>query len=209
MKQKIRRAEHVATAAKASQLPAAQLPEIAFLGRSNVGKSSLLNALVGRKQLARTSGTPGKTRLIHVYEVALGSLELRLVDLPGYGYARVARSERNAWQPMIEGYLRDRESLCAAVLLQDIRRDVSDDETLLLDWLDEQAVPALVAVTKVDKLKRMRRAQRLRVLKGQLPIAAARTIATSAQAGEGLDALWTAIRERIADAAAVAPRATD
>ena len=199
MKLKIRRAEHVATAAKASQLAPTELPEVAFLGRSNVGKSSLLNKLVQRRQLARTSSTPGKTRLIHVFEIEIGSLVLRLVDLPGYGYARVARSERNSWQPMIEGYLSDRPTLCAAVLLQDLRRDVSDDETLLLDWLDEQSVPSLVAITKVDKLKRMRRGQRLKQLKAQLPIAPARTIATSAETGEGIELLWRAIHERVLD----------
>jgi GTP-binding protein len=197
VKLKIQRAEHIATAARAADLPAPDLPEVAFLGRSNVGKSSLLNKLVQRKQLARTSNTPGKTRLIHVYEVELGPRVLRLVDLPGYGYAKVARSERQSWQPMIEGYLSQREVLCAAILLQDLRRDVSDDETLLLDWLDEHAVPSLVAVTKIDKLKRMRRQQRLKQLKAQLPIAPARAIATSAETGEGIELLWKAIAERI------------
>ena len=199
MKFRIHRAEHVATAARTAQLPPAAPDwlEVALLGRSNVGKSSLLNKLVRRKQLARTSSTPGKTRLIHVYEVDLGSFQLRLVDLPGYGYAKVARSERQSWQPMIEDYLAGRESLRAAVLLQDLRRDVSDDETLLLDWLDERAVASLVAITKVDKLKPMRRAKRLRELKAQLPIAPARVVPTSAETGEGIDALWAAIRQRL------------
>jgi GTP-binding protein len=196
---RIRRAEHVATAARASDLPHTELPEVALLGRSNVGKSSLLNRLVQRKQLARTSGTPGKTRLIHVYEVEVASVALRLVDLPGYGYARVSRSERRSWQPMIEGYLSTREVLRAAVLLQDLRRDVSEDETLLLDWLDEHGVPSLVAITKVDKLKRMRRGQRLKALRAQLPIAPARVIGTSAETGEGVDRLWQAILERVLD----------
>ena len=194
---RILRAELIATAARASDLPPAELPEVAFLGRSNVGKSSLLNKLVQRKRLARTSNTPGKTRLIHVYEVELGWGGLRLVDLPGYGYARVARSERRTWRPMIEGYLSQREGLCAAILLQDLRRDVSDDETLLLDWLDEHRVVSLVAITKLDKLRRMRRGQRLKTLRAQLPIAAARTIGTSAQTGEGIELLWRAI-ERLA-----------
>ena len=201
MKFRIHRAEHIATAARTAQLPPADPDwvEVALLGRSNVGKSSLLNKLVRRKQLARTSSTPGKTRLIHVYEVDLGSFQVRLVDLPGYGYAKVARSERNSWQPMIEDYLSGRESLRAAVLLQDLRRDVSDDETLLLDWLDEQTVASLVAITKVDKLKPMRRAKRLRELKAQLPIAPARVVPTSAETGDGIDALWAAIRQRVED----------
>jgi GTP-binding protein len=201
MKTRIRRAEIVATAARASQLPPPdpEWHEVALLGRSNVGKSSLLNKLVRRKQLARTSSTPGKTRLIHVYEVDLGSFQVRLVDLPGYGYAKVARSERNSWQPMIEDYLARRESLRAAVLLQDLRRDVSQDESLLLDWLDEQTVPSLVAITKTDKLKPMRRAKRLRELKAQLPIAPGWVVPTSAETGDGIDALWRAIRTRIED----------
>ncbi|MEE2665253.1 MAG: ribosome biogenesis GTP-binding protein YihA/YsxC [Myxococcota bacterium] len=195
MKPRILRAELVATAARVSDLPPAELPEVAFLGRSNVGKSSLLNKLVQRKRLARISNTPGKTRLIHVYEVELGWGGLRLVDLPGYGYARVARSERRTWRPMIEGYLSQREGLCAAILLQDLRRDVSEDETRLLDWLDEHSVVSLVAITKLDKLRRMRRGQRLKALRAQLPIAPARTIATSAQTGEGIEPLWRAIQQ--------------
>ena len=160
-----------------------------------------MNKLVQRKQLARTSKTPGKTRLIHVYEVEVGSprKRLRLVDLPGYGYAKVARSERKNWQPMIENYLRTREGLCAAILLQDLRRDISDDETLLLDWLDQHAVAALVAITKVDKLKRMQRGKRLKQLREQLPIAPSRCVATSAETGEGVDLLWRAIQQRLSD----------
>jgi GTP-binding protein len=196
---RIRRAEHVATAARAADLPPSALPEVALLGRSNVGKSSLLNRLVARKQLARTSGTPGKTRLIHVYEVEVGAVVLRLVDLPGYGFARVSRSERRAWRPMIEGYLSTREQLCAAVLLQDLRRDVTEDETLLLDWLDQHGVAPLVAITKTDKLKRMRRGQRIQALRAQLPIAPERVIATSAETGEGIDRLWQVILERVLD----------
>ena len=199
MKHKIYRAELVSTAANVTQLPAAWLPEVAFLGRSNVGKSSLLNKLVQRKQLARTSNTPGKTRLIHVYEVQLGPTRLRFVDLPGYGYAKVSRSERRNWQPMIESYLSQREGLRAAILLQDLRRDISDDERLLLDWLDQHAVASLVAITKVDKLKRMQRGKRLKQLRAQLPIAPSRSIATSAETGEGIDLLWRAIQERLTD----------
>jgi GTP-binding protein len=199
VKLKILRAEHVATAARVSELPPPGLPEVAFLGRSNVGKSSLLNKLVQRKQLARTSNTPGKTRLIHVYQVELDLGALRLVDLPGYGYAKVARSERRTWRPMIESYLSQREGLRAAILLQDLRRDVSDDETLLLDWLDQHSVASLVAITKIDKLKRMRRGHRLKELRTQLPIAPARTIATSAKTGEGIELLWRAIQQRLSN----------
>ena len=134
---------------KVSQLPDTDWPEFAFLGRSNVGKSSLLNALVRRKNLAHTSSTPGKTRMIHFFEVATDVEPLLLVDLPGYGFARVSRQERNAWRGLVEGYLEGRKQLRAAILLQDVRRDFSEDETLLLDWLTQRKISAVVAITKV------------------------------------------------------------
>ncbi len=137
---KLRSAEHFATCAKVADFPRPGPPEIAFLGRSNCGKSSLLNRLVNRKRLARTSSTPGKTRLIQFFRVEVGERELYLVDLPGYGYARVSRRERQSWQRLVESYLGGRSSLRAAILLQDVRRDVSEDETLLLEWLAERDV---------------------------------------------------------------------
>jgi len=188
-------------AASAGQFPAAGAPEVAFLGRSNVGKSSLLNRLVGRRRLARTSSTPGKTRLLCWYRVERTSGELWFVDLPGYGYAKVSRRERESWRGLVEAYLGGRPSLRVAVLLQDLRRDASEDETLLLEWLAERDVPALVAVTKVDKLKPMRRAQRLRELKAQIALPAGRVIATSATSGVGMDELWGAL-----DAATAGPQ---
>jgi GTP-binding protein len=171
---------------------------VAFLGRSNVGKSSLLNRLAQRRQLARTSATPGKTRLLHWYRIARAAGELCFVDLPGYGWARVSRSERERWQGLVESYLEGRACLRLAILLQDLRRDVSEDETLLLAWLAEREIPHLVALTKVDKLKPMRRAQRVRVQRAALGLPAARVIATSAQAGVGLAELWRAIDAAVA-----------
>jgi GTP-binding protein len=183
----------VATAAGPEGYPAGELPEVAFLGRSNVGKSSLLNGLVARKQLARTSRTPGKTRLLHFFRVERPGRELLLVDLPGYGYAKAAKSERARWKGLIEGYLERREALRAAVLLQDLRRDPSDDETLLLHWLAEREIPALVAITKIDKLKPTERAARLRALGGSLPVQADWMVPTSARTGVGIDELWRVI----------------
>jgi GTP-binding protein len=186
-------AELLTSAAQASGFPVPEAPEVAFLGRSNVGKSSLLNKLVNRKALARTSSTPGKTRLLHWFRVTREKDELWLVDLPGYGYAKVAKSERRAWQSLVEAYLGDRPSLRLAVLLQDLRRDVSEDESLLLAWLAERQVPCVVALTKCDKLKPMRRAERIKRLAAQLQMPAGRIIATSAEKGQGIPELWQCI----------------
>lgn len=188
-------AELLTSAAHASGFPAPEAPEVAFLGRSNVGKSSLLNALVNRNALARTSSTPGKTRLLNWFRVVRGGSETWLVDLPGYGYAKVAKKERAQWKAWIEAYLAGRETLRLAVLLQDLRRDPTEDETLLLEWLAEQGVPTVVALTKCDKLKPMRRAERVRVLSRSADLPAGQIIATSAQAGLGIPELWAAIDE--------------
>ena len=194
---RIDRAELLISCASEQGFPAPAEPEIAFLGRSNVGKSSLLNKLVQRKKLARTSSTPGKTRLIHFFTIEGPGVALRMVDLPGYGYAKVSRAERAGWQKLIESYLERRGPLCAAILLQDIRRDISEDESLLVDWLTERGIPCLIAITKTDKLKPMRRAKRIRELKEQVELPKECVIATSAQTGEGMDTLWRAIRERV------------
>jgi GTP-binding protein len=194
---KIRVAELMISCASAGQFPSGGLPEVAFLGRSNVGKSSLLNALVRRRQLARTSGTPGKTRLVHFFRVVAGDLELAFVDLPGYGWARVSKRERESWGQLVEGYLDARPGLRLAILLQDVRRDISEDETLLLDWLAERGVPWQVVVTKADKLKPMRRAQRLAELGRQLDRGGPALVATSSESRLGIDTLWRVIRDRI------------
>lgn len=181
--------------AKVSQLPDTDLPEFAFLGRSNVGKSSLLNALVRRKNLARTSGTPGKTRMIHFFDVTSDAGPLLLVDLPGYGFARVSRTERAAWRGLVEGYLEGRGQLRVAILLQDVRRDLSEDETLLLDWLAQRDIPAVVAITKADKLKTMQRKKRVSALRKQLEGRDVPVRVTSAQSREGLPELWKLLRD--------------
>jgi len=190
---KILGAEIVATAAGPAGYPRGGLPEIAFLGRSNCGKSSLLNRLVQRRRLARTSGTPGKTRLLHFYQVRRSDRELLLVDLPGYGYARLPQSERNKWQKLVERYLSGRRELRAAVLLQDVRREPGEDETLLVEWLHHRDIPVLLALTKLDKLKPGARARRLAELRGLLPVPAEQVTPTSARSGEGISELWRAV----------------
>ena len=193
---KIRKAELLVSCPRASFFPESSRPEVAFLGRSNVGKSSLLNALVQRKQLAHTSSTPGKTRMIHFFEVEGDGGECTLVDLPGYGWARVSRSERDSWQHLVEGYLEKRSQLCTAILLQDIRRDLSEDETLLLDWLAEREIDSLLVFTKADKLKTMQRKKRVSALRAQLGDRKVTNIVTSSQKRQGVEEVWRAIRER-------------
>jgi GTP-binding protein len=188
---KILAAEMQTAAAEPTQFPPAELPEVAFLGRSNVGKSSLLNKLVQRRKLARTSSTPGKTRLIHWYRVQRPEDELCFVDLPGYGYAKVSKSERKRWQGLIEAYLAQRETLRAAVLLQDIRRDLSEEEDLLMAWLRERGIPVVLAITKSDKLKPQKRAKAVAALRNDTDLHDDRIIVTSAEKGTGIDSLWT------------------
>ncbi len=195
---KILAAEFVASAAEPAQFPAGDLPEIAFAGRSNVGKSSLLNALLGRKNLARVSRTPGRTRLLSFFRVTVadGPQEqgLMFVDLPGYGYAKVAKAVQDQWGPMIEGYLRDRTCLRGLVLLTDVRRG-EDDEIKLLRWAGGQGLRLVAVGTKIDKLPRGQRMQALRDLETLLGVP---VIGCSAVTGEGKDAMWQAIRGLLA-----------
>ena len=195
---KILAAELLTSAAGPEGFPEHALPEIALLGRSNVGKSSLLNRITARRSLARASGTPGKTRLLNFFRVARPEGELVLVDLPGYGYAKVSKHERRGWQALVESYLERRPNLRLAILLQDVRRDPGPDEIDLLPWLAARGVPVVGAATKVDRLSARDRAARLRALAlAGLPI---EWIATSGRTGEGVDALWARIDRAVAPA---------
>ena len=149
-------ASFIAEARDLVGLPLPVGPEIAIAGRSNVGKSTLLNRLAARRGLARTSKTPGRTRGLVLFRLRFTSRApietLDLVDLPGYGWAQVSRSERNAWQGLIEGYTRKRPNLALFVVLVDSRRGIEDEERQLYDWLGSENVPAQIVFTKIDKL---------------------------------------------------------
>ena len=147
----INKAELEAVAVKASQYPPEDLPEIAFAGRSNVGKSSLLNLITGRKSLARVSGSPGKTRTINFYRC---NDEFRIVDLPGYGFAKVSRAESEKWGAMIEGYLENRSNLRKVVQLVDIRHKPSAQDVQMYEYLRYYGLDGLVVLTKADKVSR-------------------------------------------------------
>jgi len=170
--------------------PDSPLPEVAFAGRSNVGKSSLLNSLVRRKSFARVSRTPGRTREINFFRVNNGFV---LVDLPGYGYARVSKEQKSEWRPLIESYLRRTTQLRGIVLLLDIRREPSDDDRAMLDFLAEVEVPTIVALTKTDKLSKAAAAARVAEISEALALAADQVIPFSAQTGEGRVELLEAI----------------
>jgi GTP-binding protein len=170
--------------------PASELPEIAFSGRSNVGKSSLLNKLVRRKALARVSQSPGKTREINFYRVNHSFL---LVDLPGYGYARVSKSMRQQWRPLIESYLRTSGALRGVVQLVDARHAPTGDDLQMLEFLAELGVPTIVALTKIDKLSRSAARERIEAAQRELGLDEEQIIPFSAVTGEGRDELAEAI----------------
>jgi len=193
---KVLRAEFVASAAAPSQFPAAGLPEIAFAGRSNVGKSSLLNALLGGARLARVSRTPGRTRLLNFFRVVTSGRQgaaFMFVDLPGYGYAEAAKAVQEQWGPMIEEYLAARPPLRGVVLLTDVRRG-EQEEISLARWVEGQGLGLVAVATKIDKLPRGQRVQGLRDLEALLGVP---VIGCSATTGEGTAAVWKAVREML------------
>ncbi len=184
-------AEFVTTAVHVDGLPPPLFTELAFAGRSNVGKSSLINSLAQRKKLARTSGTPGCTRGLNLFRLTLrGGAKVDFVDLPGYGYAERSKAERRSWGPMIEGFLQRRVGLRGVVLLVDVRRGLELEERELLAFLSHIRQPALVVATKVDRLPPSKRKPALQALAQSAGVDA---LPFSAQTGEGRDALWRAL----------------
>ncbi|MBT8453480.1 MAG: ribosome biogenesis GTP-binding protein YihA/YsxC [Deltaproteobacteria bacterium] len=187
-------AEFVAGATAIGQLPAPTFAEVAFAGRSNVGKSSLINSLVRRKKLVRTSGAPGCTRAINIFRVRIRTngdeAHLDLVDLPGYGYAQRSKAERRSWGPLIEGFLRERPGLRGAIVIIDIRRGVQEDDLQLLEFLDSIEVTPILVATKTDKLPASKRKLAVETLRRELgrPVTG-----YSSVTGDGREALWKRI----------------
>jgi GTP-binding protein len=183
----------VKSAFKPEQYPPADRPEVAFAGRSNVGKSSLINVLVQRRNLARTGSTPGRTQSINFFSL---DDRLHLVDLPGYGFARVPREVQQAWKPMVEAYLQGRAALRAVVVILDIRRDPSRGDLDLLQWLRAYGVPAVVVLTKADKLSRQKAKSRAGKLERELAaFSGGSPVLFSARTREGREDVWRRIDE--------------
>jgi GTP-binding protein len=187
---KITSAEFVTSATKPSQYPPVRLPEVAFAGRSNVGKSSLINTLVNRKHLVKTSSTPGRTRLINFFDI---NQRIGFVDLPGYGYAKVPASVKKTWGPMIETYLSTRKALRGVVVILDIRRTPGQEELNLLSWLQHYSIAGILVLTKTDKLSKNKQAQKHNLIAELLETDKNDFILFSAKSRRGRDALWNAI----------------
>jgi GTP-binding protein len=181
-------AEHITSAARSDQFPSESLPEIAFLGRSNVGKSSLLNCLTGKKGLAFTSSKPGCTQVINFYRI---NGEMHFVDLPGYGYARVPLDVKARWKSLIESYLLERKTLTTAVVLLDSRRGWMEPDLELKSWLEYQKIPLIVVATKIDKLNQKEQHRSLRSITSEL--VDGELFPFSAVTGRGVREIWQAI----------------
>jgi len=187
----------VAIASKSNQFPDAFASEIAFSGRSNSGKSSLINRIAVHNKLARTSSTPGRTQQIFFFSLRRkASDEVCLVDLPGYGFAKRSDSVRNQWDELITEYIETRESLRALAIVHDIRRDIQEEEKLLVQWASQRGLDALLLLTKSDKLKKNE--LKLRAEKCKRKCGALRVYTTSSLAGSGIDNLREDIFERYA-----------
>ena len=182
----IKDASFVLSARDVGELPAPTFAEVVFAGKSNIGKSSLLNALCARKGLARVSGTPGATRGINLFRIEIGEAVLHFTDLPGYGYAQRSKQERKGWGPMIESYLRQRVGIALAIVIVDVRRGIEDEDAMLLEFLDSLNHRALVVATKLDKLPKASRKPALIELGRK---SSREIIGFSAENGEGCDAL--------------------
>jgi GTP-binding protein len=191
---KVKSAEFFRVCVLPSQFPNGNRPEIAFVGRSNVGKSSLINKLLNRNGLARTSSQPGKTRALNYYLI---NDSFFFVDLPGYGYAKVSETERKKWGPLIEGFLKNRQQLVLVVQLIDIRHEPTEDDCLMMDWFDYYKTPVVVAATKSDKLSRSKLTQNVSDLKSFFNYERLKVVPFSSVTGMGADELWSIIEAHL------------
>ncbi|QNR21723.1 YihA family ribosome biogenesis GTP-binding protein [Exiguobacterium sp. Helios] len=188
---KIYKADFITSGVNPEHYPEPLLPEVALAGRSNVGKSSFINKLVQRKALARTSSKPGKTQTLNFFNI---NDEVMFVDVPGYGYAKVSKTEREAWGKMMEKYFTTREILKGVVLLVDIRHEPSADDVIMYDFLKYYDLSVIVVATKLDKIKRGQRDKQIAAIKRKLQFDGQDTfIPFSSETGEGVDAAWEAI----------------
>ena len=187
-------AQFVKSAVEPSQYPPAVLPEIAFTGRSNVGKSSLINTLVNRKHLVKTSSTPGRTQLINFFIV---NRAFSFVDLPGFGYAKVPAAVRRSWGPMVETYLSTRKTLKGVVLIMDLRRIPGVQELNFIEWLSDHTIPKILVLTKSDKLSKNKQNTQKKSVAEALGVPKEQPILFSAKSRMGKDDLWDALEELI------------
>lgn len=189
---KVTSSEIVISAVKPEQYPPEDIPEFALAGRSNVGKSSFINKMLNRKGLARISSKPGKTQTLNFYIV---NEILHFVDVPGYGYAKVSKKEREAWGRMLETYLTTREQLKAVLLIVDLRHPPTADDVMMYDFLKHYEIPCIVIATKADKISKMKRAQHLKVTKERLDLHPHDTIIQfSSETAEGKEKAWATIQ---------------
>ncbi len=191
----VKNANYEVTAVRPDQYPVSNLPEIVFVGRSNVGKSSIINTLTNRKNLARVGATPGKTRQINFFNI---DDVLYFVDLPGYGYANVSKAERKSWGDLADTYLFTRLQLRLIILLVDIRHKPSNEDKLMYKWIRESNFPHAVVATKEDKISRSQIKPRLNEIRKELEMKAGiETIPFSATARTGIEEVWNAIEKSI------------
>jgi GTP-binding protein len=190
---KVTSSEIVISAVKPAQYPAENLPEIALAGRSNVGKSSFINKMLARKSLARTSSKPGKTQTLNFYII---NEVLHFVDVPGYGYAKVSKTEREIWGKMIETYMTTREQLRAVVLLIDVRHPPTKDDVLMYQFLKHYDIPAIIVATKADKIPKSKWQKHVKVIKDTLNMEKTDSfVLFSSETGQGKDEAWKIIEE--------------